>query len=173
MKELILGAGNSKKKILSLGDTDTYQNPTTLDIDPDCNPDIIWDLEDRPLPFDDEEFDEIHAYEVLEHIGKQGDWRSFFEEFTEYHRILKPNGHLLGSVPRWNSPWAWGDPGHTRVIVPGTFSFLSQDMYKQAVGITTMSDYRHVWSGNFEVVYLNEVEESLYFILRKIDGTRL
>lgn len=170
MRELVIGAGNSKLKCLTLDDNEQYYNPTTLDIDIDSNPDVLWDLEKRPLPFEDEEFDEIHAYEVLEHIGRQGDWRSFFEEFSEYHRILKPNGHLLGSVPKWDSLWAWGDPGHTRVLTPGTFAFLSQEQYKKQLGKTSMTGYQHVWKGDFEVVYLNEIENTLFFILRKVNA---
>lgn len=92
MKELILGAGSNKIKKMWFGDNKKYSNPTYLDIDPRTSPDILWDLNQRPLPFEDESFDEIHAYEVLEHIGKQGDWRGFFEEWNEYYRILKPEG---------------------------------------------------------------------------------
>jgi SAM-dependent methyltransferase len=66
------------------------------------------------LPFDDNTFDEIHAYEVLEHIGKQGDWMRILREWSEWWRILKPGGHLYASSPLWSSEWAWGDPGHTQ-----------------------------------------------------------
>ena len=90
MKELVLGSGHKSRKVLSSDKDKEYKNAVTLDINPDCNPDVVWDLNERPLPFEDKEFDEIHAYEVLEHIGTQGDYRGFFEEFEEYYRILKP-----------------------------------------------------------------------------------
>ncbi len=152
MRELLLGAGNRRTKHLHHKDRPGFVNVTTLDIDPRCNPDVVWDLNDRPLPFDDAAFDEIHAYEVLEHIGRQGDWRGFFAEFTEYHRILKPGGMLVMTVPRYDSEWAWGDPGHTRVITAGTLYFLAQDNYTE-VGSSAMTDYRDHWHGNLVLVH--------------------
>lgn len=89
---------------------------------------------------------------MLEHIGTQGDWRGFFEEFSEYHRILKPNGYLCGSTPPWNGLWAWADPGHTRILAPHTWVFLSQEQYRLQVGKTAMTDYRAVYQGDFKVV---------------------
>lgn len=166
MRELILGAGNSKKKYLSKEGDREFINPTTIDIDSRCNPDILWDLNNRPLPFEDEEFDEIHAYEVLEHLGRQGDWRGFFEEFGEYWRILKPGGLFAASVPKWDKIWAWGDPGHIRIINRGTIYFLDQDHYKN-IGKTTMTDYRDVWDRDFKTVYVEDVEDNLFFALRK------
>src|SRR5207253_648488 len=106
-------------------------------------------LENHPLPFENESFDEIHAYEVLEHLGGQGNWRFFFAEFTEYHRILAPHGSLYAAVPAWNSFWAWGDPSHKRIINEGTLSFLSQEEYAKQVGKTAMSDFRFCYRVDF------------------------
>ncbi len=120
-----------------------------LDIREPC--DVLWDLNKHPLPFKDEEFDEIYAFHVLEHYGKQGDWKFFFKEWSEYHRILKLGGLFKGIVPYWQSIWAWGDPGHTRLFSDAYFIFLCQKNYEQ-VGKTGITDYRSVWKGNFKVM---------------------
>lgn len=166
MKELVLGAGSRRIKWLAQGGEPVYENPVFLDNNPDHQPTILWDLNSRPLPFEDGEFDEIHAYEVLEHIGRQGDWQGFFEEFSEYHRILKPGGFLMGSCPMWNSPWAWGDPSHTRVLSKHSFTFLNQDAYEQ-VGRTPMSDFRSVWKGDFKLVFAKEAEDNFWWSLQR------
>lgn len=166
MKELVIGAGNSKTKHLYTND-DKYTSPIYLDIDETSNPDVLWDLNDRPLPFDDEEFDEIHAYEVLEHVGKQGDWQAFFEEFEEYFRVLKPKGKFYGSCPSISSPWLWGDPGHTRVICTETFTFLSQKEYEIQVGKTSMTDYRDYYKGDFTLIHSQDDGENFFFVLER------
>jgi len=162
MKELVLGAGNHKKnKVLfreELGRE--YQNPVFVDIDPDSNPDVIHDLNSIPYPFNDNEFDEIHAYEILEHLGTQGDWRFFFDQFAEMHRILKNYGYLFISVPDGNSRLAWVDPGHT-------FGFLQQSMYEEQVGKSAIADYRHYWKKNFRYLQYEERDNRLYVVLRK------
>jgi SAM-dependent methyltransferase len=127
-----------------------YSAPVTLDLDPTTNPDVLWDLNTLPYPFDSDSFDEIHAYEVLEHCGSQGDWRFFFAQFQELWRILKPGGRLIFTVPAPGSVWVWGDPGHTRAIPPEQMIFLSQAEYEKQVGKTAMTDYRHVYSADFE-----------------------
>lgn len=108
-----------------------------------------FDLIHERLPFDDHTFDEIHAYEILEHFGCQGDWRGFFHEWSEYYRITKPGAYFCGSVPWWRSPWAFGDPGHTRTIQPEMFVFLSQEQYTKQIGKTPMTDYRAVYQGDW------------------------
>jgi len=65
--ELLIGCGNSRdKRLMRLGDTKEWSCLTTLDFSPDAKPDVIHDLEVLPYPFEDNSFDEIHAYEVLE-----------------------------------------------------------------------------------------------------------
>lgn len=164
--ELLIGAGNSRDKQLASPDAKEWTDLVTLDIDPDCGPDVVWDLRHLPLPFEDETFREIHAYEILEHIGQQGDWKTFFAQFSEFHRILKTGGKIFATTPAWDSLWAWSDPGHTRVISEGTIAFLDQDSYSQ-VGKTTMTDYRHVYKADFEIIHSQEVNDRFAFVLRK------
>ena len=76
------------------------------------------------LPFEDNTFDEIYAYNILEYLASQGNTTFFYEEFDEYHRIIKPNGILHIIVPEINKPAAWADPGITRVLPPSVFKFL-------------------------------------------------
>lgn len=168
-RELLLGSGNNPTKKVRHGElSPDWKNVTTLDIDPDCKPDVVHDLNVLPYPFDDDTFDEIHAYDVLEHFGTQGDWRGYFAQFTELHRILKPGGVLCALVPAWDSPWAWGDPGHTRVITRGSLLFLSQQFYADEVGKTNLTDYRHVYKADFLLAAENEMEHQYGFILKAI-----
>jgi len=138
---------------------------TTLDIDPSTGCDIIHDLDVLPYPIEDESFDEIHAYEVLEHCGQQGDWRYFFAQFAEFYRILKPDGFIAATVPMWDSQWAWGDPGHRRVITSGSMAFLNRDEYQQ-VGTTAMTDYRPWLKCDFITVAMKEDADTFGFVLQ-------
>lgn len=169
MKELIIGCGNKKNikaVVLRPQDDRSYKNPTTLDINPDCKPDVLWNLEELPLPFDDNTFDEIHAYEILEHTGQQGDYKFFFAQFSDFWRILKPGGTLSATVPRWDRVWAWGDPSHKRIINAGTLVFLSQKEYEKQNGVTSMSDYRYIYKADFNITLVEEVGNGMAFILR-------
>ena len=164
-KELLIGCGNSRKKMFN---DRIWKNLVTLDFDPNCNPDFLHDLDNIPYPFYDCEFDEIHAYDVLEHCGTQGDWKFFFDQFCEFWRILKPDGMIFATVPAINSIWAWGDPGHTRIINQGTLVFLSQAEYESQVGITKMSDYRNYYDKDFSIEFQQNQGDSFVFALKAI-----
>jgi len=165
MKSLLIGAGAKHDRRIFVDGVEKWDELVTLDINPDHKPDVIHDLEELPYPFEDNEFDEVHAYEVLEHTGQQGDWRFFFAQFSELWRVLKPNGALAVSVPHWAGRWAWGDPSHKRIINEGTVVFLNQDEYAKQVGKTSMSDFRWVYKGNFkmDMATVQKVEDDPYF----------
>jgi cyclopropane fatty-acyl-phospholipid synthase-like methyltransferase len=189
-KELLIGCGHSRNKRIippSSHHTD-FVNLTTLDNNPACNPDVLCDLADfrtnvyerhaatgklwrslmNAFPTGNT-FDEIHAYEVLEHIGRQGDYALFFAQFREFYRMLKPGGYFCATVPHWQSLWAWGDPGHTRVINEGTITFLDRREYERQIGKTSMSDYRaELEETNFEIVSAQTKGQTFAFVLRAI-----
>jgi SAM-dependent methyltransferase len=141
-----------------------WENLTTIDINPDHHPDIKWDLNNVPWPLASNTFDECHAYQVLEHLGRQGDAAGFFGLFDEIWRVLKPRGILMAHVPMWDNLWAWGDPGHTRIINRGTLQFLDKDTYVD-VGLTAQSDYRGIYQGNFRCTFYKEHEGVAAFCL--------
>ena len=104
MRQLLVGAGNSRTKriVHELTPDKEFSDVVTMDIDPGCGADVIHNLDNLPYDFfRDEYFDEIHAYEVLEHCGTQGDENFFFGQFNEFWRILKPGGVFCGSVPNY------------------------------------------------------------------------
>lgn len=167
-RSLLLGCGNSRQKKVYLNGSSAWAGElTTMDMNPNCGADVVWDLEKRPLPFEDNTFDEMGAFDVLEHIGKTGDWRGYFEEFAEYWRILKPGGTFYIIVPIGQD--AFADPGHTRFFGKTWFAFLSQENYRinleKGLPIT---DYRWIWRLNFDILFVEQQgDHHLGVILRK------
>jgi len=168
--ELLIGCGNNLKKKVTFNEIPLEWSGEliTLDNDPTVDCDVRHDLNQIPYPFDDDMFDEIHAYEVLEHCGRQGDWRFFFDQFSEFHRILKPGGFFIATCPMWDSQWAWGDPGHTRLICDGSLTFLSQKEYERQVGVTAMTDYRGWYKADFDLFAKDETDDTFGFVLRAV-----
>lgn len=175
MAELLIGCGSRRARLIGNvdGDAPAWGHLTTLDNNPDHNPDVVWDLESLPLPFDDESFDEIHAYEVLEHTGSQGDYRFFFAQFADFWRLLKPGGLLCGTCPSFGSRWMWGDPSHKRVIMPENFTFLEQGQYIEQIGKTAMSDFRYIYKADFRFVFRNDQSADTFaFALQAVKPSR-
>jgi SAM-dependent methyltransferase len=174
--ELLLGAGSSRDRRIVVNGRKTWTDLRTLDFNGCHKPDVIHDLNVTPWPFEDDTFEEVHAYEVLEHLGQQGDFRAFFATFAEVWRILKPGGYLAATCPSYRGMWAWGDPSHTRVITSGSLVFLDQEQYHLQVGKTAMSDFRFCWRGDFRPVYVNMAGENdgtgFAFILEAIKPAR-
>ena len=189
-----------------------WHNLTTLDLNPNCGADLQCDLNAPPPWFaypgntavqaaiDTEKshrpwqsdriaylllgdyWDEIHAYEVLEHLGQLGDAHAFFAQFSELYRLLKPNGYLCATVPSRFSPWLWGDPSHRRAIVPESLAFLDQEQYRVQIDRriaasqppTNMSDFRDSlgYRADFKLVDSHDNRTSFTFILQAVKPSR-
>lgn len=163
--QLLAGCGSSRIKKLGLKSRD-WDGLVTLDFNGDHNPDVVHNLTQLPYPFPDDHFDELHFYDVLEHLGQQGDFRTFFDQFSEFWRILKPDGLLFAISPAPSSPWVWGDPGHTRIMGPECLAFLSQAEYVKQVGNTPMTDYRFCYAADFQVLHsaIDAAQQHVYVL---------
>jgi predicted SAM-dependent methyltransferase len=82
--KLNLGCGLDKK-----------QGYINIDIRREVNPDLIWNLENIPYPFETNSVEEIIAKDVLEHIP----FRKVENILKEWFRILKPQGKLYIQTP--------------------------------------------------------------------------
>ena len=82
--------------------------------------DIVCDLNKLPYPFENDFFDEIHLYHVLEHLDAP------IKVIEELHRILKINGILYLRVPHFSSMNAFTDITHKR-----PFGYRSFDCFEE------------------------------------------
>lgn len=174
-RSLLIGCGrNLTKQVQYGGKAEWTGELTTMDINPNVGADIVFDMErvaqGGQLPFDDDTFDEIGAYNTMEHWGRQGDFRGWFHECGEYWRVLKPGGIMSILVPVGGD--ALADPGHTRFFEQNYFGFLSQEFYtRNEVLKSCFTDYRGwAWTRNFEVLHLQEhgnPKHHLAVVLRK------
>ncbi len=94
-----------------------------LDIRNNVGADVVHNLNNLPLPFDDNYFDEIILSHIIEHLE---DVYVFFEEI---HRILKPKSIVRIVVPHYTDWTYWRDPGHKL-----HFNSYSFDRFQDTVG---------------------------------------
>lgn len=85
--------------------------------------DIVHDLNVVPYPFENNLFDEIHFYHVLEHLDEP------VGKIEEIHRILKPGGILFMRVPHFSSCGAFTDITHKRPFSYFSFGVFSSEAY--------------------------------------------
>jgi ubiquinone/menaquinone biosynthesis C-methylase UbiE len=106
------------KKKLNIGcGVDSRAGWVNLDVKALPGVDIVHDLEDLPLPFPEEEFDEILCQDVLEHI-------EYIPLLRELHRILKREGIITIRVPHFTSRNNFVDPTHRRLFSVDTWEFF-------------------------------------------------
>jgi predicted SAM-dependent methyltransferase len=88
--------------------------------------DVVCELGEEKLPFEDGSFDVILARDVLEHVD-------LIPALRELHRVLAPGGRLVISTVHFTSKNLWVDPTHRR-----GFSLRTLDMF---VGSGTRAYY--------------------------------
>ncbi len=121
--------------------------------------DIAHDLNVMPWPWEDDCFDHIIAYSVLEHID-----HNLLVCMNEVWRILRPNGLLSIKLPYWNCEVTWNDPTHKRGYGLGIFNQFD-------VSTDRGKDYSFYTDRKWKIVkkpYLNPSGTSLLAKLRKI-----
>ncbi len=80
--------------------------------------DIAHDLNQLPWPWVDETFDEVIAFDVLEHLTLEvPEW------LDEVWRILRPAGRLWLRLPAFDNPVSYRDPTHKHLFHEETFYY--------------------------------------------------
>jgi SAM-dependent methyltransferase len=106
----------------------------------ELNPDVVWNLDQRPYPFPRGSFDQIWAYDVIEHLERVD---GFLEEA---HDLLSPGGVIEITTPHFSSPNSFRDPTHRHHL-----SYFSLDYFTAGHSLNFYSKAR------FEVLERNLV----------------
>ena len=91
---------------------------------PQCQPDVLLDIESTPWALDDNSFDHILLKHVLEHVG--ADFATFARVMRELYRVAAPQALIEIHVPHYRHDTWWSDPTHVRAFTPLTFRMMSR-----------------------------------------------
>jgi SAM-dependent methyltransferase len=87
-----------------------------------------------PIPFEDNFFYSLSAYDFLEHVprvfpGENGATTfPFVALMNEIWRVLQPNGRFYAITPAYPHIAAFSDPTHVNVISEGTHGYFTDDV---------------------------------------------
>lgn len=95
----------------------------TVDADPNCNPDILMNLDDINIKFDipDNTVTHVIAHHILEHIGA-----GYIPLLKELYRICAPGAIIDIRVPHPRHEIFLNDPTHVRPIMVEGFRLFSK-----------------------------------------------
>lgn len=95
------------RTILNLG-CGLKQRPDAVNVDfvADTAPDLVIDLDRLPWPFESDRFDEVLAFDVLEHLDR------IVAVMEEIHRICRHGAVVRITVPHYTSANAFTDLTH-------------------------------------------------------------
>lgn len=119
-----LGGPPAERLNVGCGD-DVRPGYVNLDVVPLPGVDVVHDLAELPLPFDDSRFEEIVCQDVLEHV-------EVVPVLRELHRVLRAGARLRIRSPHFSSRAVYLDPTHRTAFSVDTFEFfVRQGRYTQ------------------------------------------
>lgn len=103
---------------LVLGCGDNYHGDEWihLDLSDLDHVDVVWDLEEGELPFEDNQFEKLKAIHILEHLKQE----SLIDILTEINRVCKSGARIEIVLPHFLS-WNAADLDHYRAGSRKTF----------------------------------------------------
>jgi len=123
---------------------------------------LFSDLSKGKLPFENEKFHYVTAFDLLEHIPRFSDKDSSFPLillFNEIFRVLKKDGIFYCIQPVFPSPSAFQDPTHINIMSEETIeNYFCQKAWARIYG----------FKGNFELIKDGWIRDKYFCFIRKI-----
>ena len=118
MTDVVAGRETSvaEKRVLNLGCGEKQlPNAVNVDITSSTAPDVVHNLNERPWPLPSEQFVEVLAHDVIEHLD------DVVATMEEIHRVCRDGAIVRITLPHFSSANAFTDPTHRHYF--GWFSF--------------------------------------------------
>jgi hypothetical protein len=148
--KLNLGCGNHKRPGF-----------VNVDVSAQCLPDVTFDLEATPWPWESNSAETVCFVHSLEHMG--GDPRVFREVIRELYRVCTNGAEVFIQVPHPRHDDFITDPTHVRAITPATLSHLSRrvnlEWLRNGAANTPLAIYWHV---DFEITKVRYIADEPY-----------
>jgi predicted SAM-dependent methyltransferase len=97
-----------------------------VDASPECQPDMVCDLESLPWPWPDDSVDEVLFNHSLEHLGQ--DTRVFLGMIKELYRVCKDQATITINAPHPRHNNFINDPTHVRVITTEMWGLFDREV---------------------------------------------
>src|SRR5437762_3457306 len=110
--------------------------------------DVVHDMNVFPYPFRDDSVEEVHLFNILEHLPDT------IRVIEEIWRICRGGAILKIGVPYYNSPGAFDDPTHVRFFTENTFNYFTADV------ATWLSAYNYYSHARFKIHSIKLVQRS-------------
>jgi SAM-dependent methyltransferase len=126
-----------------------------------------------PIPFPDNEFDFVTAFDFIEHVprvlsiyNKKSDKNIVINPFinlmNEIYRVLKDGGIFLSKTPAFPHSEAFQDPTHVNIITENTFPLYFNDVYPVA----------HIYGFNGGFKVKNQYWDSFHLVTELIKSSK-
>lgn len=123
------------------------------------------DLVIDPIPYEDESFEYLTAFDFIEHIPRivyvPHRRNAFIELMNEVYRVLKPDGMFLSLTPAYPHAVAFRDPTHVNFITEETFPYYFDDENRWASIYGFKGAFKvqvHEWRGPHLFAVLRKVQ---------------
>jgi Methyltransferase domain len=109
------------------------------------SPDVVHDLDIRPWPFADNRFDQVYAFDVIEHLA------DLVGVMEELHRICRDGASIEISVPHFSSANAFTDPTPRHFFSRFSFDYFDSTA-KVTLSLGVFGNQRFGSDSAFELV---------------------
>lgn len=117
--------------------------------------DVVHDLNDFPWPFDDEEFDNCNAEDIIEHLD------DIVAVMDEIWRVLVPGGQVWIRTCHYQSVNAYSDVTHKHVFSEYAFDYLDPSL-------PFGEKYDYYTDRKFRIVQAERDGEEMVLLLEKL-----
>jgi len=132
------------------------QPAVNVDKRPGPGVNVVHDLNERPWPFEDGQFEKCQAEDILEHLG---DLTASMEEIW---RVLEPGGLVWIRGPHHLGLNAVADPTHKRAFNEYSFDYLDPNL---PIG----EKLAYLTERKFRVLQSERDGQDVVFLLRKLE----